>query len=184
MKKIFLIGLIGLQVFLLLFIACEKPKVYPIIPEIKFKSFSIQDSIDIEEPGNSKKMIKLTLNAIDGDGDIGIFNYNGLDSIYPGFEDLGKKDLFTTLYQKIDGKFVEVPLAFPNNFSIPYIEQPQGQDKSIIADIEVSMEIYFAYYKYDTIKYSFYMYDRQKHMSNIAETPEIPADTLGTISAP
>jgi hypothetical protein len=182
MKKLFSIGLMGMFISLLIIMSCEKPKAFSTTPEIAFKSFSIADSIDVSTPTNSKKVLVLTFKVTDGDGDIGIFGYNDGDSnnIYPGFEDLGNKDLFTTLYEKKNGVFQEVPLAYQNNFSIPYTE-PVGQDKTLIADIQVKMEIAFPYYTYDTIKYSFYIYDRKLHQSNIAETPEIPADTIGTI---
>ena len=171
----------GILVFIIFSLACERPRVYPLTPEIKFKSLAIVDSVDYDDPGNSRKAITLTFSVIDGDGDIGIFGYKyDTTNIYPGFEDLGNKDLFVTLYEKKNGEFVEVSLKFPNNFSIPYTE-PEGQDKSLIADIKVQMDIYFSYFTYDTIKYSFYMYDRQRHMSNIAETPEVPHDFTGVL---
>lgn len=159
----------------LIFSSCEAPRSYPVTPEIKFKSLSIRDSIDENSKNNSKKKIVLTMSVIDGDGDIGILGDKNY--IYPGFEDLKNANLFITLYQKKDGKFVE---ASPWNYGTPYL-QPEGQDKSLKADIEVSMEIPFAYYKYDTIKYTFYIYDRAKHKSAIAESPVLPADTLGLI---
>jgi hypothetical protein len=182
MKNIFSIGLPIMLISFLFIMACEKPKSFSTTPEIAFKSFSIVDSIDKNDPPNSKKMMVLTFKVIDGDGDIGIFDYNSGDSsnIYPGFEDLGNTDLFTTLYEKVNGVFQEVPVANQNNFSIPYTE-PVGQDKTLVADIQVKWNIFFAYYNYDTIKYSFYIYDRKLHKSNIVETPEIPADTIGII---
>jgi len=182
MKKIFSFGFFISLFSFLVILACQKPMAYPVIPEISFKSISINDSIDYNTPTNSKKEIVLTFKVIDGDGDIGIYGYGSGDTnnIYPGFEILDNKDLFTTLYEKVNGEFVEVPLAYQNNFSIPYTES-KGQDKTLIANIEISMEIPIPYYTYDTIKYSFYIYDRQMHKSNIAETPEIPADTIGII---
>ena len=38
------------------------------------------------------------------------------------------------------------------------------------------------FFNYDTIKYDFFIYDRELNISNIAETPEIPADTIGIIT--
>ena len=55
---------------------------------------------------------------------------------------------------------------------------PEGQNKTLIADLEVNFDITE---QYDTIKYSFYIYDRALHKSNVAESPEIPFDTLGII---
>ncbi len=159
----------------LIFFACEPPRSYPETPEISFKSLSIRDSVDVNNPNNSKKKITLTLSVIDGDGDIGILGDENY--IYPGFEDLQNANLFITLYEKKDGKFEE---ASPWHYGTPFLK-PEGQDKSLKADIEVSMEISFLFYKYDTIQYRFYIYDREKHKSNIGKTPEIPADTIGTI---
>ncbi len=160
----------------LLQFACEAPKSYPETPEISFKSLTIKDNIDTENPDNSKKEITLTLSVIDGDGDIGILGDNNY--IYPGFEDLKNANLFITLYEKKDGKFMA---ATPWNYGTPYLSKEEGQDKTLKADIEVSMEIPFQFYTYDTIQYRFYIYDRDKHKSNIGKTPEIPADTLGTV---
>jgi len=160
----------------LLFFACEPPRSYPETPEIKFKSLRIQDAIDTLD--NQIKLIKLTLSVIDGDGDIGILGDNNF--VYPGFEDMDNRDLYITMFEKIDGELVEVETAEPNNFGMPYLE-PEGQDKTLEADIEVSMSIPIQFYTYDTILYSFFLYDRAKHISNVAETPEIPADSLGLI---
>ncbi|MDF1546308.1 MAG: hypothetical protein P1P88_00710 [Bacteroidales bacterium] len=173
---IFLLFIVaGLATF---YYACEAPKSYPNTPEVSFKSILIEDSLDLENPGNSKKMIKLTIRVVDGNGDIGIVGDNNF--IYPGFEDLENRNLFITLYEKIDGVFVETENELGWNYATPYLE-PEGQDKTLKADIEVSMDINFAFYTYDTIKYSFYIYDRAKNISNIGESPEIPADSLGLI---
>jgi hypothetical protein len=179
MKKILQISIITIIAVMFFSLACEAPKAYPDIPAVSFKSISIEDSVDLDNPNNSKKTIKLTISVVDGDGDVGILGEGNY--IYPGFEDLDNRDLYLTLYEKINGVFVEVPVATPNYFGIPYMT-PEGQDKTLKADIEVKMDIYKPYYTYDTIKYSFYLYDRQKHMSNIGETPEIPADTIGTVT--
>ncbi len=160
----------------LLLFACDKPQSYPEIPDITFKSLSITDSVDNNNPNNSKKKLLLTLKVIDGDGDIGILGDQNY--IYPGFEDLKNANLFITLYEKKDGKFMA---ATPWNYGTPYLSKEEGQDKTLKADIEVSMEIPFQFYTYDTIQYRFYIYDRDKHKSNIGKTPEIPADTLGTV---
>lgn len=167
-----ILGLIGLFAFIY---ACEPIKSYPETPEVKFKSLQISDAID--GLGNQIKLVKLTISVIDGDGDLGISLNN---QIYPGFEDLDTCDLHISLYDKIDGVFEEVILPAPHRFATPY-QEPQGQDKSIVADLEVSLEYSISKYTFDTIKYSFHMYDRALHKSNVAESPEIPADTLGLI---
>lgn len=157
----------------LVFYACEVPRSYPETPEIKFKSISITDTKDTLN--NQVKRIKLTLSVIDGDGDVGIF-LGGVDNIYPGFEDLGNANLFITQYEKIDGEFVELDSLY--NFATAYLE-PEGQDKTLKADFEVTLDYQIVLFDFDTIKYSFYIYDRAKHQSNIGESPEIRYDTTG-----
>jgi hypothetical protein len=177
MKKTVQIIILSIVILAFTILACEPPKSYPSTPEISFKSVNISYAIDSLD--NEVKRILLTFSVIDGDGDVGIFIDNNY--IYPGFEDLDSSDLFITLYEKINQEFVEVLLEKPMNYRIPYLE-PEGQDKSLKADIEVTIDYPLATLNYDTIKYSFYIYDREKHMSNIAESIEIPLDTIGTIS--
>ncbi len=172
MKKVFGIYVI-VAICLICWWSCEKPKMYSDVPEISFKSISLANSTDTL--GNEIKKVLLTFSLIDGDGDIGL-----PEDGYPGFEILKDKNLFITLYEKIDGEFVEVNLLAPHNYRTPF-QMPEGQDKVLKADYEVTMEYSKLFFTYDTIKYSLFIYDRQKHKSNIIETPEIPADTLGLI---
>ncbi len=171
LKTIFVAAIFGA----LLLFACDPPQSYPEIPDITFKSLSITDSIDNKNPNNSKKKLLLTLKVIDGDGDIGILGDQNY--IYPGFEDLQNTNLFITLFEKRNDSIIEVSQW---NYGTPYIE-PEGQDKTLKADIEVRMEIPFAFYTYDTIQYQFYIYDREKHKSKVNKSPLIPADTIGII---
>jgi hypothetical protein len=157
----------------LVFYACEVPRSYPDTPEIKFKSARLIDTRDTLD--NKVKRILLTMSVIDGDGDVGIF-FGESNNIYPGFEDLDNANLFITLYEKIDGEFVKMDTVY--NYATTYLE-PEGQDKSLVADFEVSIDYKTVLFDFDTIKYSFYIYDRAKHQSNIGESPEIPYDTTG-----
>jgi hypothetical protein len=152
-------------------LSCETPEMVSDIPEIKFKSISFANDTDIL--GNDIKKVKLTFSLIDGDGDIGI-----PEDGYPGFDTLDNKNLFVQMYQKIDGQFVRIELF--DEYTTPY-QAPLGQDKTLKADYEVTMEPSIAFFNYDTIKYTFYIFDRKLHQSNIGETPELPADTLGLI---
>ena len=156
-----------------LFLACERPQILPETPEVSFKSLHIYDGYELESP---KKFLILTIKIVDGDGDIGLPQ----DDTLPGFEEIGNKNLFITFYEKIDGEFQEVDLVVPYHYRTPYLE-PEGQDKTLKADIEVTMTYDSAFFNYDTIKYDFYVYDRKLNKSNTAESPEIPADTIGII---
>ncbi len=155
--------------------SCNQVTSYPETPEITFKSLSISDSIDKDNPSNSKKKMVLTLSVIDGDGDIGILGDQNY--VYPGFENLQNRNLFITLYEKKNDSLIEASVW---NYGTPYLE-PEGQDKTLKADIEVSMEIPFSFYTYEKIQYKFYIYDRAKHKSKVNVSPLIPADTIGTV---
>ncbi|MBN2758674.1 MAG: hypothetical protein JXR51_16020 [Bacteroidales bacterium] len=155
--------------------SCEKPKVYTNTPVVTFKSISLYDSNDTL--GNEEKKIVLTIFVEDGDGDIGLPEYDTIQA----FKDLDNKNLFINLYQKIDGEFVKVDLPLPHNYRTPYLE-PQGQELLLRADIEVTFGYTKIFFPYDTIKYDFYLYDRAFNKSNIGETPEIPVDTTGTFN--
>jgi len=154
---------------------CKKPKTQSDVPEISFKAITITDSTDAL--GNEEKKIYLTFQVIDGDGDIGLKE----DDTLKLFKPLGNKNLFINLYEKIDGEYVKVDLKLPHDYRTPFLELI-GQQKLLKADIEVSIEYSKLLFDYDTIKYDFYLYDRELHKSNLVETPEIPANEIGTIT--
>lgn len=168
---LFFIGIIIGLIF-----SCVPPRVYPIEPEISFKEMSMIDGRDTL--GNLVKRVILTMSVVDGDGDIGL----PVDGAWPGFDTLGNKNLFIHLYNKVDGVFEKVDLAAPLYYRTAFLK-PEGQDKSLTADYEVTIDNY-QFDIYDTIKYDFYIYDRQLHKSNTGETPAVPADTTGIFKAP
>jgi hypothetical protein len=175
MKKIINISIICFIVFIVVW-SCQPLRVYPITPEISFKSIVL--SKDTDDLGNEVVKGVLTFKVIDGDGDIGLPDSGS----YPGFKDLGDKNLFIKLFKKNDTGFIEDTTKFP--YKTPYLE-PQGQDKSLVADFEITMKFTKGALPLDTIiKFSCFLYDRQLHMSNTVETPEFPSDTVGTINAP
>ncbi len=173
-----LINILGATILTsLVFYTCEPPRSYPDTPEVEFKSLSIENGIDLL--GNDVKRIKLTVKVSDGDGDIGL-QYEDGSLFNQGADGYDTSNLFIELFEKIDGQFDTVKLKSPHYFATRFLE-PEGQDKTLIADFETSIEYSISEFDYDTIKYSFYIKDRAKHKSNIAESPEFPADTLGLI---
>ncbi|MEN8119131.1 MAG: hypothetical protein ABFS35_02245 [Bacteroidota bacterium] len=180
-----LLLLIGIIVGLIF--SCVPPRVYPIEPKIEFKEMAFIDTIDSPELGNKVKKIILTMSVEDGDGDIGLPK----DGTLPGFDTLGNKNLFIDIYNKVDGVFEKIDLAVDQYFKTEYLE-PEGQDKTLTADFEVTMDFYeyidpatkdtIPPFDYDTVKFEFYIYDRQLHKSNIGVSPSVPADTIGVIN--
>ncbi len=156
-------------------LSCQPPKVYPVIPSIEFKEMKMLNGKDTL--GNDVKRVILTMSVIDGDGNIGLPDGDTL----PGFDTLGNKNLFIDLWNKKDGVFEKVDLLAPNYYKTKFL-MPEGQDKSLTADFEVTMDYYF-FKDYDTIKYTFYIYDRDLNRSNTGESPAVPADTTGIFKA-
>jgi hypothetical protein len=156
---------LGLCILLTFILSCQKVEKLSDIPYIEFKSFELRDTIDIL--GNEGKVGELIFKFEDGDGDIGSDQPDTLFSTNPGY------NLFFTLFEKIDGQFVEVDeedLETPLDYRIPFIENV-GQNKTLRGEIKI--EFYYLLMLYDTIKYDFYLMDRAEHQSNIETTPEI-----------
>lgn len=149
-------------------VGCQKPEVWSDIPEINYKDCEVKDSLDALS--NSIKLCRLTIQVKDGDGDIGLdpADTTGIRST----DSLHHNDLFLTLFSKKNGIWSKVNLALAQNFRIPYVDQ-QGQNKSLKADIVVKLEYPVVVFKYDTIAYDVFIFDRALHKSNIIRTPEI-----------
>ncbi len=152
-------------ILILLISSCRKTQTYPVIPEIKYKSFFFRDTVD--ELQNEGLVGKLVFEFVDGDGDIGL--KQPPDSIDPG--DPEYSNLFFTMFDVQNGIPVEIgedELEFPLYYRIPYLE-PQRTDQSLTGEVEV--EFTYLLFDYDTIKYEFYITDRAGHESNIESTP-------------
>lgn len=157
--------------------ACSKPKTYPPEPQIQFEQVQLKDSVDML--GNTNKVYKLKFGIVDGDGDIGLKedDTTGIyapDSIY-------SNNLFTTLYEIVNGDTLKVDSAKQRNFRVPYV-QPEGQNKTLIADIIVNINFSFdgdGNLPYDSIYFDFYIIDRELNKSNFQTTPVLKLDTTG-----
>jgi len=163
MNKIFYIA-----IFSLLTIAsssCKKIEHLPPVPFIEFRSFEVLDTTDIL--GNSAKAGRLKFYFEDGDGNIGLKEPS--ENI---LED--STNLFFTLYRKTNGEMLPAssndPLL-PSPYRIPYMER-LGQNKILKGTISVTF-LYFFYNESDTIKYDFFLKDRDLNESNHESTAEI-----------
>lgn len=165
MMKAFVKILIIPTIVLLNGLSCQKIESLPEIPSISFKSFILKDTTDAL--GNEGKIGELTFDFEDGDGDIGLTQPDSLSADSTNF------NLFFTMFDKIDGEFIEVPendLEAPLNYRIPYIEK-EGQNKALKGEIQV--DFIYLLFEYDTFKYTFFIVDRALHKSNVETTPEI-----------
>lgn len=161
-------------------LSCEKLETYDNIPEVRFKHVYIADTTD--KLKNQVKHQMLYFDVIDGDGNLGLnkedtlgkFNIDSL-YYYNFFIEASAMDS-TGVYYTLDS------LNKNLKYRIPYNE-PIGQNKYLKAEIKVKFEIPLSFVTFDTIMYSFYVYDRELNKSNIAQTCAIPLNVHGTVYA-
>jgi len=144
--------------------SCRKLEELPAVPHIEFTSFAIFDTIDIL--GNSAKGGRLKFYFEDGDGNIGLKA--------PSVFQIDTTNMFFTLFRKTGGIMEPAPDTDPlkpSSYRIPYMERV-GQNKILRGTISVTF-LYLFYNQGDTIKYDFYIKDRDYNVSNTASTGEI-----------
>jgi len=150
---------------LVILTSCRKVVDYPDVPSISFKSAVSVDSTDILQ--NPVKRVTVTFHLIDGNGDIGL----GItDTTGPFNKDSTYYyNLFLMEYKFVDGTYVEVPAPDGvKKYRIPDLT-PSGQNKTLIADISVTMEYPYSQsdpLPYSQFRYEFYVVDRSLNVSN------------------
>lgn len=171
--------------FVLLLSTCKKKEIYPVIPSIEYKGVSFYMAND----GTDSVML-LTFGFKDGDGDIGL-DQQDTNPPYQAQRDKYNKptnpyyhNLHIDYYELIDNQYQQIikeldPDATPPvydtlryKFRIENIT-PEGRHKAIRGDIEVKIQPSPHFDAKDTVKYSFYIYDRALNKSNVVETPMI-----------
>jgi hypothetical protein len=156
-----------LLVFLFIFLSgCPNVEPLPEIPYIEFKDFTLAESVD--DLGNEVILGELLFFFQDGDGDVGLHEP---DTIFPG--DTTNYNLYFTMFKKENQEYIKLDeddLGSPLYYRIPFIER-EGQNKTLKGEIEVTFE--YLTIEYDTIRYAFYIIDRQKHKSNTDTTFDI-----------
>lgn len=146
--------------------ACGEIKTLPDEPQIEFTSFTVFDTVDIL--GNITKGGRLKFYFEDGDGNIGLPPPDQE-------EEADSTNLFFTLWRMKDGVMAPAPdndPLTPSNYRIPYMEK-KGQNTILQGTISVTF-LYLFYSEKDTIRYDFYLKDREENMSNTASTTAIP----------
>lgn len=150
---------------LLLISGCQKIVDYPDEPAISFTSVFSKDSADVLN--NPVKRVTVTFHLTDGNGDIGL---KVTDTIGPFNKDSAfYYNLFIHEYKKENGTFIEVsPPAGLKRYRIPDLT-PAGQNKTLIADISVTMEYPYSASNplpFTEFRYEFYLVDRSLNFSN------------------
>lgn len=152
-------------------LSCFEIEDYPDTPHISFKEVEFKDSIDALD--NIVKLCRLKFNITDGDGNIGLHDYDTLgrfhkDSVY-------YNNLFIKLFEKKESEYKEILYNPTLNYRTPYIND-QGFNKSLKAEIQVKFEFIPSLFPYDTIQFEFYIVDRDFNKSNIVVSPDIPVE--------
>lgn len=158
MKKLFIILLSAL-----ILIACTEEREYPIIPEIKYDSFALFQKIN--SYGDTVLAGELKFTLTDGDGDIGLRNY---DTLPP--DDTSK--VYLRFFEKVNTDYELIYAEDTLNYRIPYLT-PAGKSKSLKAEIVIDIEYFLEPLNYDTVKYEFFIVDRAFNQSNVESTPDI-----------
>ncbi len=144
--------------------SCIKEEQYPIEPAIEFAGFGV-----IQDVNKKDSVGVLTVSYTDGDGDIGLYNY---DTVEPY-----RYNYYLRFFQMHNGTAVEIKPADTSvsfNGRIPLLT-PTGRNKNISGEISMFMDLFYArpLFLNDTIdiKFEVYIKDRALHTSNIVETP-------------
>jgi len=150
---------------LLMMISCnEVDPVYPDEPVVDYQGFGLY--ITTDPLGNNTLIGQLTFDFTDGDGNLGLLPL--VDTSDLNLPDTVKYNFFLHLYDLQGYEWVEIPDEDGGvlKYRIPYLDK---QPLSGTMDLEISYPVI----KYDTIFYTFYIYDRDYNRSNTDSTDVI-----------
>jgi hypothetical protein len=150
---------------LLLMISCnEIDPVYPDEPIVDYQGFGL--FITTDALGNTTLMGQLSFDFTDGDGNIGLLPL--VDTTDLSLPDTVKYNFFLQLYDLQGYDYVKVPDDDGGllKYRIPYLDK---QPLTGTLDLEISYPVII----YDTIYYTFYIYDRDYNRSNTDTTDVI-----------
>ena len=178
MRKLSFVLLFGL-----LFSGCRHEDTYPDIPALEFKNLTFSNV-------GPAMTFKLTTTFTDGDGDVGYFldrpNESDFDDslsdyyynyvielqVQSGGEwkdsIISYTDIDLSDTTDVDG---DTTITFYNDLAsarIPYLT-PEGQNKGLKGDIDKTA--FLPYILVDTIRFRVFIYDRERHKSNVIYTP-------------
>jgi len=157
-RAFFILGLMWLA------LSCQEidPQ-YPDEPVIDYQGFSLY--ITTDQLNNKTLVGNLSFGFTDGDGNVGLHPLS--DTTGKNLPDTVKFNFFLQLYDLDGYEYVKVPESEGGvlKYRIPYLD---NQPLSGIIDLEISYPVI----PYDTIFYTFYIFDRDLHRSN-TDTTEV-----------
>jgi hypothetical protein len=150
---------------LLLMISCNDiDPVYPDEPVVDYQGFGL--FITVDGLGNNTLVGQLTFDFTDGDGNIGLLPL--VDTTDLNVPDTVKFNFFLQLYDLQNYEYVPIPEEDGGilKYRIPFLnKQPLTGT--------MDLEIFYPIIIYDTIFYTFYIYDRDYNRSNTDSTDVI-----------
>lgn len=161
MKAIF----VAILLLLLPVISCNQlDPVYPDEPVIDYQGFGL--FIAVDQLGNKNLVGQLSFDFTDGDGNIGLPPLE--DTLQLNLPDTVKYNFFLQLYDLQGFEYVQIPDEDGGilKYRIPYLDT---QPLKGTLDLEITYPVI----KYDTIFYTFYIYDRDFNRSNTDTTDVI-----------
>jgi len=162
-----------LLVFTILFISvtlasCEKPEEYSSIPEIKYVKTDVYTGTD--QLGNISDILEVQFSFVDGDGDLGLSQADTNGIFAPGGDYY--YNLRFQIYEKVNGEFI-LNEAEKQNFRFQNISKQQTSNKVLKGDMITKLYLSKENNYSDTLKVSFFIYDRALNKSNIEESTEL-----------
>jgi hypothetical protein len=151
--------------FLLLLVSCnEIDPDYPDEPVVDYRGFGLY--ITVDDLGNKTLMGQLTFDFTDGDGNLGLFPLTDTNDL--NLPDTIKFNFFLQLYDLQNFEYVAIPDEDGGvlKYRIPFLDK---QPLSGTMDLAISYPVIL----YDTIFYTFHIYDRDFNRSNTDSTDVI-----------
>lgn len=142
----------------LLCVACNRnlPE-YSDIPEVEFLSAATTLS------ETNDRTVAFTFMLYDGDGNVGLETG---DTAAPFINEY-QQNFYATPYYIENGVRYELPYNF--SYRIPRLRE-EGNDKFLKAKVAINFVIATASFPYDSVVFSYYVYDRAFNKSNIDES--------------
>ena len=156
--------LVAIVLLILPVVSCNQiDPVYPDEPVIDYQGFGL--FIAVDQLGNKTLTGQLTFDFTDGDGNVGLPPLT--DTTGLNLPDTVKYNFFLQLYDLQGFEYVQIPDDDGGilKYRIPYLDK---QPLKGTMDLEISYPVI----KYDTIFYTFYIYDRDYNRSN-TDTTEV-----------
>ena len=157
--------IVAILFLLLPVISCNQiDPVYPDEPVVDYQGFGL--FIAVDQLGNKTLVGQLTFDFTDGDGNVGLPPL--VDTTELNMPDTVKFNFFLQLYDLQDFEYVKIPDEEGGvlKYRIPYLDK---QPLKGTMDLEISYPII----KYDTIFYTFFIFDRDYNRSNTDTTDVI-----------